>query len=604
MRQTRRSRYSPRLGGGGMVRGTRAIEWALAGLLVGGCYEGSRNGPGATAGPDAADDDGDGDGDGDGDDGQDDGAAADCDQSVTPLRRLSEAQYRNALQDLFAPVGVDVGTEIEDDLDRIPVDDASGVFRILDTRVSDLHVRAYYRIADSLSYVTVSDASYVSAMAPGCDGATPLTATCIDAFADGFAMRAYRRPLTGDERDRLHAIAADEPDGNAGLRAMVFSVLMAPQFLYHVQVDGEGTDESFDLDGYEVASRLSFHFWQSMPDDALFAAAADGSLLTDEGFAAELDRVFEDPRTQTTVDRFYGEWLQLGWLTQFPQTAAFDTFAAGTTIGDPDADHLQAAQDEILALTRYYTWEAEGTVADLLTTDRSFTASPHLAAIYGVAPWDGTSEPPVMPEGERAGILTRTALLVTGTHETHPVHRGAQVRRRILCDALPSPDPSALPDGALDPPPIDGEQTTRQRFEAKTADAACATCHDMINPIGFVLERYDALGRVRDEELVIDDLTGEVLATLPIDSQAAPRINGEDTVIGSGIELSQQVAASGKAETCFARQYFRATFGREETPTDACVVDRVSEALVDGGSIKSALRAVAESPMFRSRRVQ
>jgi hypothetical protein len=237
-------------------------------------------------------------------------------------------------------------------------------------------------------------------------------------------------------------------------------------------------------------------------------------------------------------------------------------------------------------------------------TDLSVTASPHLAALYGVEPWDGVSDPPRMPEGERAGILTRVALLISGTHETDPVHRGATVRRRILCESLPSPDPAALPPGALDSPPVTEDQTTRQRYEEKTGAPECFGCHSLINPPGFVLERYDAIGRHRTEEVVIDRLTGEVIATLPIDSTASPRLSGEDRAISTGPELSEEVLASGRAEACFATQYFRATFGRQETPEDTCAIDRVQHALLDGGSLREALRAVALDPMFRSRRVK
>jgi Protein of unknown function (DUF1588)/Protein of unknown function (DUF1592)/Protein of unknown function (DUF1595)/Protein of unknown function (DUF1587)/Protein of unknown function (DUF1585) len=579
------------------------MGWAI-GLLVlttSACYQGRPGwGDGATAGGDGADDGADG-----ADDGADDGELAGCDESsVSPLRRLSEAQYRNTLRDLFAPAGLDVETEIATDLDRIPVDDAGSSFGILDTRVSDQHVRAYYRIADGLSYAVVANADHVTAVAGACAVGGKPDAACIDAFADGFGLRAYRRPLVDEERARLHAIVDEADDGTEAVRGMVFAVLMAPQFLYHVEVAGEGDDVQFELGPYELASRLSFHFWQSLPDESLFAAAADGSILTDDGYAAQLDRVFEDPRTQATIDRFYDEWLQLGWLTQFPATPAFAAFAEGTTIGEPGADHLAAAQAEIHALTRYYTWQTDGTVADILLTDRNFTTSPHLAALYGVEPWDGQSEPPSIPGGERAGILTRTGFLVTGDHETHPVHRGAAVRRRILCEALPSPDPSTLPDGALDPPPVTEDQTTRERYEAKTADAACTTCHTMINPVGFVLERYDALGRVRSEEQVIDEATGEVLASLPIDAQAQLSFGGDAVAVGSGQELSAQIAASGKVEACFAEQYFRATFGREAAPADQCAIDGVADTLRDGSSMKDALRMIAQAPMFRSRRVE
>jgi len=591
-----------------MLRATTIAVCTLSLAALGGCYSGHAGNDAAGDGTDGADgaDDGDGDDDDDdGDDAGDDGVEAGCeDASVHPLRRLSEVQYRNALHDLFAPYGLIVEDEVASDLSRIQADDAGTTFGILDARVSDLHVRAFYRIADGLSYAVIGNEDHLASVLGACASNSSFDTACIDGFIDQFAMRAYRRPLDDEERDRLHAIADEAEDATEAMRSLVFAVLMSPQFLYHVEVDGDGDDAQFDLGPYELASRLSFHFWQTMPDDALFAAAADGSLLTDEGFAAELDRIFDDPRTEQTIDRFYDEWLHLGWLTQFPDNPAFDALAEGTTIGEVDADHLQAAVEEIHNLSRYYTFETDGTLVDILSSDRNFATSPHLAALYGVEPWDGISEPPAMPEGERAGIMTRTAFLITGDHETHPVHRGAAVRRRVLCDELPTPDPASLPDGALDPPPVDGVQTTRERYEAKTSDAACASCHTMINPVGWVLESYDALGRFRTEEQVIDEQTGELVATLPLDTTASIDIAGQSANISTPTELAEQVAASGRAETCFARNYFRATFGREETPQDSCAVERVSDTLLDGGSMKEALRAIAQTPMFRSRRVQ
>jgi hypothetical protein len=579
------------------------IPFAVASVLSTGCYEGIDD---ASRGQGDADSQGGGSAtDGDSDDSAgDDPWGEGCEASVSPLRRLSEVQYRNTLADLFAPASIDVGEVAASDLTRIPADDIAIGFGILDSRVSELHVRAYYRLADRLSRSATSSTESLTAFAGACAVEGAPDEACVDAFLDDFGLRTQRRPLTAEERAHYHALGAASEGGADVFRAITFALMMTPQFLYHVQVDGEGDDTAFALGGYELASRLSFHFWQTMPDAELFAAAADGSLLTEEGFAAQLDRVFEDPRTRRTVERFYDEWLRLGWITVFPDTPAFRTLSEGTTIGEPGADHLVAAQEEIHALVDRYTFEQDGTLADLFLTDISLTTSAHLAALYGVEPWDGQSEPPRMPAGQRAGLMTRAAFLITGSHDTHPIHRGAVVRRRLLCDELPSPDPSSLPPGSLDPPPVTDDQTTRERYELKTADSACTGCHAMINPLGFVLEQYDALGRHRTEERIIDEVTGEVLATLPIDSNAAPMLSGEDDVIGSGIELSAQALDSGKLEACFARQYFRATFGRTETTEDACAVDQVHEALLDGGSMREALRSIALAPMFRARRVE
>ena len=525
--------------------------------------------------------------------------------SVSPLRRLSALQYANTVRDLFERLGIDATTAARAELDRVPVDDASQSFRILDARLSDQHVRAYYRVADRLATAIVVEPAALGTLAGDCASAATVAPDCIDAFLDDFGMRAFRRPLTDEERARYHALNDGTRDSTEVFRALVFSILLAPQFLYHVEVEGEGTDERFDLGAWELASRLSYHFWQSMPDDELFAAAADGSLLTDAGFEAQLDRLMEDPRTEDALQGFYAEWWNLDWLGELPSTPAFTTFAEGTTVGEPGADHLSAMSAEIRAMTQHFTFATDGTLRDLFLTDLSFTRSPHLAAIYGVEPWDGTSPHPRLPADERAGLLTRAAFLLTGNESTHPIHRGAVVRRRILCEDLPPPDPASLPPGSLDSPPPSSELTTRERYEQKTREPQCASCHARINPIGFVLERYDGLGRVRDEEIVIDEVTGEVLATLPIDSSAAPGIApGSAATIDSGVALSEEVVASGKTEGCFARQYFRFTFGREEGGDDGCALEEVRGVLAEGGSLREALRAVAVSSSFRSRRVQ
>jgi hypothetical protein len=524
--------------------------------------------------------------------------------SMSPLRRLSALQYENTVADLFeSSYAIDARTAAAAELDRVPVDD--GEYRIMDSRLSEQHVRAYYRVADRLATVATTDEN-LRAIGGDCAMEAAPTTACVGELLDDFGLRVFRRPLTADERALYGALNDGSRGGRELFRSLVFVLLQAPAFVYHVELDGDAIegDDYYRLAGYELASRLSYHFWQSMPDGELFAAAADGSLLTEDGYAAQVERLLEDPRTHETLAGFYTEWWKLGWMSAFPDSPAFATLAEGTTIGEAGADHLSAMTDEILAMTDHFTFGTGGTLRDLLLTDRSFTRSPHLAALYGVEPWDGVGEPPRMPEGQRSGILTRAAFLVNDGHLTHPIHRGAVVRRRMLCDALPQPDPASLPEGSLVPPPVTSDQTTREQFENKTENEPCATCHRMMNPIGYVLEQYDALGRYRTEERVIDEATGEVLATLPIDSSANPALSGDALTISTGAELSEAVADSRRVESCFARQYYRFTFARGESGADGCALERVRSALASGGTLRDALRSIALDPSFRARRVQ
>lgn len=524
--------------------------------------------------------------------------------TVTPLRRLSVAQYRNSLRELFTPApGFDALTVGASGLSKLPIDDDALPFASLDVRFSEDHLTAWYEISDALATAVTNDTSALTALAGNCATQTTANTACIDGFLDRFALRVFRRPLTTEERARYHALNDGSRDGKELFRSLFFSLLMAPQFLYHAEVNGQALDaeeKNLALDGYELASRLSFHFWQSMPDDALLTAARDGSLLTEDGYRAQVERVMADPRTRATISSFYAEWFHIGRVTRFPTSAAFTSFASGTTIGQSGADHLAAADAEIDALTQYFTWDHPGTVKDLFTTNLSFTRSPHLASLYGVQPWNGTGLPPSLPAGERAGLLTRVAFLVSGNQNTHPIHRGAAVRRRVLCDELQSPP--ALPPDALTPPAPHPGLTTRQRFENKIANQPCAGCHAQINPIGYVLEQYDAIGRFRTQEKVLDETSGALLNTLPIDSSAVAAVLADDpSLISTGAELSEKVAVSGKVEACFARQYFRFTTRRMESVADGCVLERMRTTA--GGDLQSALKQMALDPTFRTRKV-
>jgi hypothetical protein len=476
----------------------------------------------------------------------------------------------------------------------------------MDTRLSEQHVRAFYRVADRMATVVSTSDTNLRAVGGDCAMEAAPTAACVDSFLDDFGLKVFRRPLTTEERAHYQSLNDGTRDGRELFRSLVFVLLQAPQFVYHVEVDGEAIagDDYFRLAAYDLASRVSYHFWQSMPDAELFAAAADGTILTEAGYAAQVDRMFDDARTHAVLDGFYTEWWKLGWMTDFPATPAYDTFAEGTTIREAGADHLSAMTAEILAMAEHFTYTTPGTYRDLLLTDLSFTESPHLASLYGVTPWDGSSDHPRMPDGQRAGIVTRAAFLLNDGHTTHPIHRGAVIRKRLLCDELPQPDPATLPEGSLVPPPVTSDQTTRERFENKVRNEPCASCHAAMNPIGYVLEQYDALGRYRTEENVIDETTGEVLSTLPIDSTADPALTEDSMPISTGLELSQQIADSNRAEACFSRQYYRFTFGRSESGSDGCALEAVRAELANGGTLRDALRAVALDPSFRSRRVQ
>jgi len=456
------------------------------------------------------------------------------------------------------------------------------------------------------------DAEVRSAIGGDCALASTLSDACVDAFIDGFARRAFRRPLDDTDAAPLKALNDGKRTPAEALRAMTVVVLSSPRFVNHVEIDGAslpGKDDQLQLTAYEIASRLSYLFWQTMPDEVLFAAAADGSLATPDGFEEQLDRVFRDPRTKSTLFQFWNEWFRLEKFTGFETTRpGFQSLAQGEHVGEPGHDYYGDMVQEVQDLTEAYTFGGTKTLSDLLVTRDSVTRSADLARLYGVAPWSGKGPYPALPDGTRLGLLQRAALLVSNLETTNPFHRGALVRRNVLCDALPQPDPNSLPPGSLDPPPVTAAQTTRQRYQAKIeGKSLCAGCHDQFAAIGYVYESFDALGRYRTVEHVFDEKTGMKIADLPIDTTGVVHVvAGDERPVADAAELNQRLLESGKVEPCMAAKYFSFATRRLADPDslDACSLDDLAKTLADPKSgIVGAFRRVAQQESFFARKV-
>jgi hypothetical protein len=372
---------------------------------------------------------------------------------------------------------------------------------------------------------------------------------------------------------------------------------MSPQLLYQFETEGTpaATAGRLRLSAHELAARLSYHFWQVPPDAALVGAATDGSLLTDAGYQAEVERVFSDPRTEATVSRFFREWLGLEGFSGFVNTPAFTAFAEGT---DADVALYGDMVEEIEDMVAHYVWDSDGSYADLLASNLVFTRSARVADLYGVSPWDGSGTPPSFPAGQRAGLLTRAALLVEGNDVTNPIKRGAFILRSVLCEDLEPP--TNLPPDALTLPPFDPNQSTRQRFETKTSPMECTGCHSIINPLGFALEAFDALGRYRTEERVFDD-DGTLANTVPVNPAVDLTLGSDTVTVNNAVEYATALAARPETAECVARQYFRFTYRRHETDGDSCTVAAIRTRVEGAGSLREALKSVALEPWFREK---
>ena len=542
---------------------------------------------------------------------------------VAHLRRMSREQYSRTLDSLIALYlgghhRDEMRAEIEFELESIPddlVNDANGelvrgaTFRRMNEDVTQVHVNAYIKVAKNFAAHAMSNLDRRAAFVGACsvDADVDNDAACIDDFIRDFGMMAMRRPISEDEFSFYKEVYADGGNDfeiNADGFADVIAVLLAsPDFLYHVEAQGEsinGRDDMYEVGPYALASRLSYHFWRTMPDRELFEAAADGSLLTEAGYEAQVERVYSDPRTQDTLDAFFYEWLDLEHTANpnaLVGTARYDAFAGDDA---PGPQIRQAMIDEVLSLARHYRELADGTLDDVFLSDLSFARDPELARIYGVPAWSGDDNMPRFSDPQRSGVLTRAALIATGTVTTRPIHKGVVIRRNILCDSMPNPPANRPNNEALEPP-----YTKRAETEALTEQpgSSCVGCHTTINPLGFATEGFDALGRVRfSEPFYVAD--GSVMANMNLDTTAAPKVTANDnTVVSDGAALSEHIVESGKAHACFARHYFRYTFGRpEDLSKDGCALESLREKSINGGSLRDMLKSVAYEDVFKMRK--
>ncbi len=534
---------------------------------------------------------------------------------AVPLRRLSRSQYENVLRDLLNDnVGPEltnaVLTQAAASLARVPSDSTSkhSAFTGMDQSVAQEHVDAQFGVASTVARSLTAASSSLAALLGACSSATAAAGIdkCIDDFIVRFGTRALRKPVSEEDRGFYRSVYAVQGRFDARALADVLTVMLsAPEFLYVVEGAGEqqATPGLFALTPHELAARLALHFWQSTPDAGLLAAAQAGELSSDDGYRAAVERMLRDARSQRTMQTFVREWFALDELRPLDSLVGDPVFDAFVADAVPSPDLRDDMIEELSESLRYHTFEQADDLSAWLTSQLSFARSAELAAIYNVPVWNGQGTPPPFPNGERAGLLTRAALLATGSANTRPIMKGVFIREKLLCDEIAPPPNNA----ANNPPQLSPEQTTREVVEALTEanGGSCAGCHStQINGLGFPSESFDALGRVRDKQSLYA-ADGSLITARDVDTSAVPRVwLSDQRPVRDANELTQRIVESGKVEACFARQYLRFTFGRvDDRSADGCALETVREGLAKGAPLLEVFTAIALSPDFRRRYV-
>lgn len=491
------------------------------------------------------------------------------------IRLLAPLQYRNTVRHLFDDPTIDV--DLLDEDDTIP--SALAVEKLSDA-AAQLGGRGLDLLAAIPACATRDDA-------------------CANAFVDAFAARAFRRPLTTDERTWLGATwttarGAYSFDEAIGVLTQV--ILASPQFLYlapiGTPVDGV-SNGARHLDDYELASRLSYFLWSSMPDDELIGAAAAGELTAEggAGLRAQAERLLEAPEARAMAHEFLDAWFQLdGGTVHF----GLDEAPKNDTLYPTLTPELRAdMRKEIGALMEKVAFEG-GTAADLYTETTAYVNGP-LARLYGVTGGPTTADDwrwVELDRTQRAGLLTRAAFAtVYSTAKVQaPIRRGVFVLRKILCYDQPPPPPD-VDDRPIEGPDNEGPLTIRQSTDVRTGGDDCQLCHAQINALGYAFEHYDAMGAWR---------ATEIESGLAIDASGVLAQSGAatDGPVADAIELSEKLAQSDAAATCLQERWFEHALRRDPDMADECSFAAVRAAAGTGGSLRDVLLAIVMSDAF------
>jgi len=465
----------------------------------------------------------------------------------SPVRRLNKREYANTVRHLFAMPALPVPA--------LPSDATSGLG--LDTSGSDL--------ALSRSDVqTLTDATDQVVRDVGAAGAGQLTcaadvasdrAKCTQQILQRFLKRALRRPVPETELSLYTSLAAKGATQSEGTSLAVRAALLSPDFLFLVIDDSASQGGAHRLGEFELASRLSYGLWSSMPDDTLLSLAEKQQLSQSKVLAEQIERMLADPKSQGGVlgGAFARTWLAYDHLETADKDPKLFTGAAARY--EALRAEMSSESDELF---RHVVRE-NLPVDELLTADYSFMSNA-LASYYGLPAGAGGTGRRTVNTAQRRGILTHAAFLAAtgGANTTDPIHRGALVAEHVACTKLFFPDNANLPPLSTDP-----KLSTRARLEKHRSDPGCAGCHSLFDPYGLALDSFDAIGRWRE----IDDVGFKV--------DPSGVMPGQGPGFRNAAELMPLMAEGPTFERCFATYLSSFTVGRTVGADEACAVEEV-----------------------------
>lgn len=480
--------------------------------------------------------------------------------SESIARRMSRSELDHVLRDLLGDTA-NAASEVLSEDAYSPYDNDYTT-----QTVSTALIDSLAALADDVAARIVITPELRSRLLP-CEPTGPGDAACFEQVAAQLTRRAFRRTLTAEELApylelldfATEDIAEVDNDFDTAVELLLRAVLMDPEFLYRIEA-GEPTDDEgvFALSGVEIATRMSFLIWGSIPDDALLEAAEAGELATAAGRRAQVERMLEDQRAKEQLHRFHAMWLGYRVI--------------------PHAADLAAAFDrETSALLDRVIFEEHASYTSLFTYAETYVDD-MLADHYGLPHPDGGEGWVDYGDSGRAGILSHGSVLSAfgKFSDTSPTQRGILIRSRLLCETIAPPPPTVM----ADKPPGDMDAVCKwDRYsEHRASGSSCAGCHSQMDPIGFGLENYDLAGRYREHD----------------DGLPECAISGEGELPPYGsfsgpAQLGALLVDSGALERCVVKQTLTFALGRALAPQEQSFVDELTQQLADHDTVFTEL---------------
>lgn len=499
-----------------------------------------------------------------------------------PVRRLTRFEYSNAVRDLFgdnSDAGLGLPPETISRTGNVFGNDSALL------SVSSNLASKYASVAGEVAGRATATPEALGKLAACASGAAPDDA-CARTVITNVVSRAYHRALLPAEVDSFLSLL-NTVKGKAtfasGVAAVIEATLQGPEFLYRVELGTPATDYPAlrRPTADELAARLSFMFWGTIPDEALRMAAASGQLATAEGVKAQAQRLVDSPQAKPVVRYFFDYLLPINGLSNLARDK--EEFPIYTK------PFAEALREETQTFLEHEIFDAgsPGTWTSALTAPYTYV-NQELATFYGMTGVTGTEFRKVnLPDPtKRLGLLTQAGML-TGTittNESNPVLRGSFIVNKLLCMSIQLPtDPNILAMVKI-PENVSGA-TARERFTKHREQAICSGCHMVLDPVGFAFENYDAIGQWRDTENgVTIDASGQVPGGTPVSGP---------------VELVKSLAATDAAQACFAQHWLEFGYGKTLDTGDLCAQEAITNAFkASGGNIKKLLVDLTQTDAF------